>query len=79
VQSGPNIVQSSHDWDEGNLEELPESKLASESRRLSSRGENNGTIRRQGSLPAAQSEGRDSEAPMPPLTLAPAPEYDMTR
>lgn len=79
MQSGPNIIQSTQDWEEGKLDELPEPKLASESRRLSSRGDNNGSIRRQESLPAAYSEGRDIEAPMPPLTLAPVPQYDITR
>lgn len=78
-QSGPSIIQSSQDW-EGNVEELPESKLASENRRLHSHGENTDNIRRQGSLPAAHSDGRaDVEAPMPPLTLAPVPEYDISR
>ena len=79
VQSGPNIIQSTQNWEEGNTEELPEPKLAGESRRSHSRGNNNDKIRRQGSLPAAYSEGRDLEAPMPPSTLAPVPEYDITR
>lgn len=79
MQSGPNIIQSTRDWEEENLEELPEPKLSSESRRLSSCGDNDASIRRQVSLPAAYSEGRDIEAPMPPLTLAPVPEYDITR
>lgn len=79
TKSGPSIIQSSQDW-EGNVEELPESKLASENRRLHSHGENTDNIRRQGSLPAAHSDGRaDVEAPMPPLTLAPVPEYDISR
>lgn len=78
MQSGPNIIQSTEGW-EGHTEELPESKLASESRRLQSRGNNYDNIRRQGSLPPACSEDRDIEAPMPPLILAPVPEYDITR
>ena len=79
MQSGPNIIKSSQEWEEGKPEELPEPKLASEGRRLHSHGNKNDNVRRQGSLPAAYSEGRDLEAPMPPLTLAPVPEYDITR
>ncbi|KAG0584178.1 hypothetical protein KC19_3G190900 [Ceratodon purpureus] len=81
TQSGPNLIQSTQDWEEGNSEELPEPNLANERRRLHTggRGNKNDNIRRQGSLPAAYSEGRDLEAPMPPLTLAPVPDYDMTR
>lgn len=34
---------------------------------------------KQGLLPAAYLEGQDFEAPMPPLTLAPLPQYDISR
>jgi len=34
---------------------------------------------KQGLLPAAYMEGQDFEAPMPPHTLAPLPDYDPSR
>lgn len=41
--------------------------------------DNNGSTQRQGLLPAAYMEGLDLEAPMPPLSLAPVPHFDMSR
>ena len=74
MQSGPNRFQPSEDWNGGYSKELSEPDLVPQGH-----ADNCDVTQKQGLLPAAYLEGQDFEVPMPPLALAPLPQYDVTR
>lgn len=74
MQSGPNIFQPSEDLEGGYSKELSEPDFVPQGY-----VDNCDVTQKQGLLPAAYLEGQDFEAPMPPLALAPLPQYDNTR
>lgn len=74
MQSGPNLFQPSEGLEGVYPKELSEPDLVPQGY-----VDNCDVTQKQGLLPAAYLEGEDFEAPMPPLALAPLPQYDITR
>jgi len=74
AQSGPNLFQPSEGLEGVYPKELSEPDLVPQGY-----VDDCDVTQKQGLLPAAYLEGEDFEAPMPPLALAPLPQYDITR
>ncbi|CAM6075448.1 unnamed protein product [Sphagnum tenellum] len=78
-QSGPNLVNAAEDLgSKAKVVRQPDS-MPSSSLPMHGFVEHEDRSQKQGLLPAAYMEGQDFEAPMPPHTLAPLPDYDPSR